>query len=92
MNPLAQIRLNQFDEESRKSLMLELMLFAKNKGEYCKKCDITQGEYYKGFPEYYCNHLSRKIKGKLKKQNKKILTFLNESITLMLQSNMQAEA
>jgi len=47
------------------------MIFSHD-GEKCVKCGVVQGKPLKGFRKYYCEHLSKKVDKKLKKEKEKI--------------------
>ena len=84
-NPLFQIRLNQFQEESLKFIFKEFNILSLHKGEFCKICGIIQGMPYDGFNQYYCDHLTNKVNKRLKKENKKIIKFLLDALDTLKQ-------
>ena len=69
LNYLKRIRLEQ---ELDGLVIKDLKLTLASDGEFCKKCDIVQGEALNGFKKFYCEHLTNKIDRLLLPEKKEI--------------------
>ena len=72
LNSLNYLKRIRIDEELDKVIIKHMKLTYGSNGTICNKCGIIQGESLKGFKRYYCDHLTKKIDKKLKKENKLI--------------------
>jgi hypothetical protein len=88
MTSLEYLRKIGIEEDLDKTLFFHLILTIKHNGEICKKCGIIQGQQFKGFRKYYCEHLTKKIDQKLKKQKEsvtmKIMDFVCQDIDITI--------
>ena len=69
LNSLDYLSRVRIEEELDRIIHLHLKLTIESNGEICKKCGIIQGESFKGFSHYYCEHLTKEIDKRLKKRN-----------------------
>lgn len=70
MTSLNSLRRIGIDNELDNIILRHLKLTYESNGIVCKKCGIIQGEPFKGFSKYYCEHLTKRIDKKVKKENK----------------------
>lgn len=59
---------NDLNTELDKIIIKHLKLSKEYDGTKCKKCGFVQGTEYKGVRKSYCEHLTKKIDKKLKKE------------------------
>ena len=70
----------RIEEELDKLIVSHIKLTVEHEGKICKTCGIIQGKTSKGFEKYYCEHLTKKIDKKLKKENKLITMKIIDSM------------
>lgn len=72
MNPQRHLDKNNLDNELD-NLIVKWLIIAKNyDGKTCKKCGSLQGSRFRGVDKYYCEHITKLIDKKLKKEKEKI--------------------
>jgi hypothetical protein len=72
MKPSEYLKKVRIEEELDKNVLKHMELTIKHNGKKCNICGVIQGKSNKGFKRFYCEHLTKKIDKKIKKQNERV--------------------
>lgn len=72
MNCLNYLIRNDINSELDELIIKWLMIAKEHDNKPCKKCGLVQGTLNFGVEKYYCEHITKLVDNKLKKEKKEI--------------------